>query len=261
MFKNTILDIWKSGKPAINGWLSIPNSFTAESMAKMGWDSLTIDFQHGMNDYSTSLPMLQAISNTPTIPFARVPWNEPGIIMKMLDAGAMGVVIPMVNTVEEARAAVGACRYAPTGYRSFGPVRASIYAGSDYFQNANDEVACIPMIETTTALENLDNILSVSGIDAVYVGPADLSITLGQAPAMDNDGAFEEARLNISGSCSNHNVVAGIHANAGLAEKHVAAGFRMVTISSDQGAMASAARQDIKVVYGSPKEGGGLSYR
>ncbi len=258
---NNVKAKWKKGEPAFGAWLAIPSSFSAEIMANQGFDYICIDMQHGMIDYQTAVTMLQAISTTDATPFVRVPWNEPGIIMKMLDAGAMGVVIPMVNTVKEAEAAVGACRYAPIGYRSFGPVRASIYAGSDYFQNANDEVACMPMIETTTALENLDNILNVSGIDAVYVGPADLSITLGQPPAMDNEGAFEEARLTLAESCSKHNVVAGIHANAGLAEKHVAAGFRMVTISSDQGAMASAARQDIKVVYGSPKEGGGLSYR
>jgi 4-hydroxy-2-oxoheptanedioate aldolase len=258
---NNVKMKWGKGEPAFGAWLAIPSSFSAEIMANQGYDYICIDMQHGMIDYQTAVTMLQAISTTDATPFVRVPWNEPGIIMKMLDAGAMGVVIPMVNTVEEAKAAVGACRYAPDGYRSFGPVRASIYAGSDYFKHSNDEVACIPMIETTTALENLDDILEVPGINAVYVGPADLSITLGQSPAMDNDGAFEEARLSIAAACARHNVVAGIHANAGLAQKHQDAGFQMVTISSDQGAMASSARQDIKVVYGSTREGGNPSYR
>ena len=101
MFKNSILDIWKNGKVAINGWLSIPNSFTAEGMSKMGWDSLTIDLQHGINDYPTSISMLQAIDKSTTTPFARVPWNEPGIIMKMLDAGTCGIIAPMINSKEE----------------------------------------------------------------------------------------------------------------------------------------------------------------
>ena len=101
MLNNAILDIWKNGGAVINGWLSIPNSFTAESMAKMGWDSLTIDLQHGINDYSTSISMLQAISNSPTVPLARVPWNEPGIIMKLLDTGVLGIICPMINSKEE----------------------------------------------------------------------------------------------------------------------------------------------------------------
>ena len=101
MFKNLVLDIWKSGEAAINGWLSIPNSFTTESMSKMGWDTLTIDLQHGLNDYANSIPMLQAISNSSTIPFARVPWNEPGIIMKMLDVGTCGIICPMINNKKQ----------------------------------------------------------------------------------------------------------------------------------------------------------------
>tara|TARA_B100001123_G_scaffold422145_1_gene530673 strand:- start:17877 stop:18539 length:663 start_codon:yes stop_codon:yes gene_type:complete len=216
-------------------------------MANEDFDYVCIDMQHGGIDYQTALTMLQAISTTETMPFVRVPWNEPGIIMKMLDAGAMGVIIPMVNSVEEATAAVAACRYHPLGNRSFGPLRATIYAGADYFEHANTEVACIPMIETEQALDNLDNILSVPGIDAVYVGPADLSITLGQQPAMANEGRFEKERLRIAKACKASGVVAGIHANADLAEKHAASGFQLVTISSDQGGMRVAARADLKI--------------
>ena len=121
-------------KPLLMDGLSIPNSLTAESMAKMGWDSLTIDFQHGINDYSTSLPMLQAISNSPTIPFARVPWNEPGIIMRMLDAGTCGIIAPMINNKEECEKFVSYCRYPPLGQRSFGPMRAQLAYGLDYIK-------------------------------------------------------------------------------------------------------------------------------
>ncbi|MEJ5222351.1 MAG: aldolase/citrate lyase family protein, partial [Tepidiforma sp.] len=226
---NTVKQRWAAGDVTYGGWLSIANTFTAEVMAHQGFDWLCIDMQHGVIDYPAAVAMLQVIGGTPTIPFVRVPWNEPGIIGKVLDAGAMGVIIPMVNTPEEARAAVGACRYYPEGFRSYGPTRAAYYAGADYFAGANREIACIPMIETRQALDRLDEILAVPGIDAVYVGPADLSITLGLPPRMDNDGAFEEARLRIAAACRERGITAGIHANAALAAKHAAAGYRMIT--------------------------------
>ena len=121
----------------LNGWLSIPNSFTAEAMSKMPWDSITIDLQHGQNDYSTSLSMLQAISNSEAFPFARVPWNEPGIIMKMLDLGVLGIIAPMINTKKECEDFVSYCNYPPKGQRSFGPMRAQLIYGSQYYEIAN----------------------------------------------------------------------------------------------------------------------------
>ena len=220
----------------------------AEVIARQGFDYVNVDMQHGIVDYQVGVTMLQAISITDATPTVRVPWNEPGIIMKCLDAGAMAIIIPMVNTVEEAQAAVAACRYYPEGIRSNGPIRAALYSGPDYFAHANKEVACIPMIETKQAVDNLDDILAVPGIDAVYVGPTDLSITLGQPPVMDNEGAFEEARIKIAETCKKHGIIAGIHANAGLAEKHAAAGYQMVTVTSDNGAMAQQAAADIKRV-------------
>lgn len=251
MRTNTMKAKWANGEVTLGSWLSIPSSFSAEIMAHQGFDWVCIDMQHGVIDYQVALTMLQAIGSTATIPIVRVPWNEPGIIGKALDAGAMGVIIPMVNSVEEAKAAVAACRYFPQGARSFGPTRASYYAGTDYFAGANSEVACIPMIETKQAVEQLDDILSVPGIDAVYVGPADLSITLGLPPGMANGGAFEEARLLIAKKCAEHGVTAGIHANAGLAQKHAAAGYRMITISGDAVAIPAQAQADLKVARGS----------
>ena len=183
MRDNNVKTIWKKGGAVINGWLGIPSSVAAENMAQAAWDCLTVDLQHGLVDYQTALTMLQAISTTPTVPFARVPWLEPGIIMKLLDAGAYGIVCPMINSRAECEALVGACRYAPKGYRSFGPVRATWYAGADYFKHANDTVVAMAMIETKQAVEKLDEILSVPGLDALYVGPNDLAITLGCGPS------------------------------------------------------------------------------
>lgn len=255
MRTNTVKEKWARGEVTYGGWLSIPSSFSAEVMAHQGFDWVCIDMQHGVVDYQAAVTMLQAIGSTPAIPIVRVPWNEPGIIGKVLDAGAMGVIIPMVNSVDEAEAAVSACRYYPEGARSYGPTRAAYYAGADYFANANREIACIPMIETGQAVERLDAILAVPGIDAVYVGPADLSITLGLLPGMNNGGAFEEARVLIAQKCAAHGVTAGIHANAGLAAKHAAAGYRMITISGDVPALATGAAADIRSVRESAGQG------
>jgi 4-hydroxy-2-oxoheptanedioate aldolase len=249
MRENTAKRAWREGRTTYGAWLQLPDSFASEAMAHQGFDWVCIDMQHGAVDYQTALGMLQAISTTDTIPFVRVPWNEPGIIGKMLDAGAYGVVIPMVNSHAEAEAAVGACLYQPAGYRSFGPVRAAYYGGADYAGHANDEIACIPMIETKPAIEQLDDILSVPGIAAVYVGPADLSLTLGLPPGMDNDAPeFDEALKTIVDSCARHGITPGIHSNASLAAKRAAQGFKMITVSSDLGAMARGAAQDLHSV-------------
>lgn len=247
MRQNTPKAKWKAGEVTMGGWLGIPSSFSAEFMAHQGFDWLCIDMQHGLVDYQVATTMLQAISTTDTIPFVRVPWNEFGIIGKMLDAGAMGVIIPMVNSVEEAKAAVAACRYFPEGARSFGPARAAMYAGADYYDHANREIAVIPMIETQQAVDRIDDILAVPGIDAVYVGPADLSITYGLRPGMDNSGVFDEALAKVVDSCRRHGVTPGIHSTAALAAKRAAAGFQMITVSGDTGAMAAGAARDLKM--------------
>jgi 4-hydroxy-2-oxoheptanedioate aldolase len=154
-----------------------------------------------------------------------------------------------VNSRAEAEAAVAACRYPPQGIRSFGPIRAVYYSGLDYFAYANQEVCCIPQIETKAALENLDDILSVEGVDAVYIGPMDLSISLGVPPQMDGDlPAYADARQRILESCRRHNVVAGVNSSAATAPKRIAEGFRMVLVSSDSGAMARAVGEDVRAV-------------
>jgi 4-hydroxy-2-oxoheptanedioate aldolase len=248
MRENATKAKWRRGEVTHGAWLSIPSSFSAETVANAGFDWVCIDMQHGVIDYQVAVTMLLALSTGGCTPIVRLPWNEPGIIGKMLDAGAMGIIIPMVNSVDEARAAVAACRYAPVGARSYGPTRAALYAGADYFANANEQVACIPMIETKRALDDLDAILDVPGIDAVYVGPADLSITLGLPPGMDNGGAFEEARLNIAKACAARNITAGIHSNAALAPNHASAGYRMITVHSDIAAIATGAAADLAFV-------------
>lgn len=245
MRANKLRTIWQSGGAVVNGWLAIPSSFSAETMAHQGWDSLTIDLQHGVVDYQAMIPMLQAISTTDTVPVVRVPWLEPGSLMKALDAGAYGVICPMVNTPDDARNLVAYTHYAPRGTRSFGPVRALLYSGADYPQHANDTIVTFAMIETATALNNLDAILSVPGLDAIYIGPSDLSLALGCTPTFDDlDPKAAEAVDHILARAKAHGVVAGIHnGSTEAALRRIAKGFQFVTIGSDARLMAAGAQQ------------------
>jgi 4-hydroxy-2-oxoheptanedioate aldolase len=254
MRENRLRTLWKSGGAAVNGWLAIPNSFSAETMAHQGWDSLTIDLQHGVVDYQAMLPMLQAISTTNTVPVVRVPWLEPGILMKTLDAGAYGVICPMVNTREDAQRLVAYTHYAPRGTRSFGPVRALLYGGADYPQHANDTIVTFAMIETAQALDNLDDILSVEGLDAVYIGPSDLSLALGCRPVFDDvDPPVEQAIDHILERAKAHGLVAGIHnGRPDVALARIAKGFQFVTVSSDARLMAAGAQQMLAAMRAAP---------
>ena len=235
MRENLLKTLWHQGGCAVNGWLSLPATFSAEVMAHQGWDSLTIDLQHGLIDYQSAVGMLQAISTTPTVPTVRVPWLDPGIIMKMLDAGAYGVICPMINSASEAREFVAACRYPPAGIRSCGPIRANIYAGPDYVANANRTIITMAMIETRAGLDNLDAILSVEGLDAIYVGPSDLALALGCEPQLDpTEEAVVKAIEHIVARAQKKKVVAGIHtASTANAQKMIRQGFQFVTVGSD----------------------------
>jgi len=245
MRTNKLREIWKSGGAAVNGWLAIANSFSAETMAHQGWDTLTIDLQHGVIDYPSMVGMLQAISTTSTVPLVRVPWLEPGILMKTLDAGAYGVICPMVNTREDAQKLVAWTSYAPRGTRSFGPVRATLYGGADYPQHANDTIVRFAMIETKQALDNLEDILSVEGLDAVYIGPSDLSLSLGCKPSFDDvDPPVAQAIDHILARATAHGLMAGVHNGVPeVARARIAKGFRFVTVSSDARLLAAGSQQ------------------
>jgi 4-hydroxy-2-oxoheptanedioate aldolase len=244
---NALKAAWRTGRSVAGAWLTIPSTISAEVVARVGFDYVCVDMQHGAIDYQAAVGLLQAINLGASSPVVRVPWNEPGIIGKMLDAGAMSVIVPMVSSPDEARAAVAACRYAPLGIRSFGPLRAFLQEGPGYYGSANAEVACIPMIETKQALENLDAILDVPGIDAVYVGPADLSVTLGLPPGNNDDRPeFVAALEKVVSACRVRGIVPGIHASAALAARRREMGFRMITISADQLALGEGCRVDLR---------------
>ncbi len=250
MKKNKLLEIWKNGDPVVNGWLTIPSSFSAEVMSQQGFDSIVVDMQHGAIDYQTAFTMIQGISTTDVVPMARVPWSEPAWIMKILDAGAYGVVVPMINTPEQAEELVRICKYPPRGFRSCGPVRAKYACGGNYLDEANDNVLVIPQIETGEALENLDGILSTPGVDAVYVGPSDLAMALGShARTGQKDEVVVNAKKQVVEACNKHNVIAGIHTpSAEAAANLVKEGYRFVTIASDDRFLAAKAKNEVATI-------------
>jgi 4-hydroxy-2-oxoheptanedioate aldolase len=261
MRENRLRTLWKSGGAAVNGWLAIPNGFSAETMAHQGWDSLTVDLQHGVVDYQSMIPMLQAISTTDTVPVVRVPWLDPSALMKALDAGAYGVICPMISTREEAQKLVAYTHYAPRGTRSFGPVRATLYGGPDYAQHANDTIVTFAMIETAQALDNLDAIMSVEGLDAVYIGPSDLSLALGCRPVFDDvDPKAAQAIDHILERAKAHGLVAGIHnGTAEGALARIAKGFQFVTVSSDARLIAAGAQQVLAKMRAAPAQSSSTS--
>jgi 4-hydroxy-2-oxoheptanedioate aldolase len=238
----------KSGKACVNAWLAIPSGFSAEVIAQCGFDSVTVDMQHGVQDYQSMVQCFQAMDKYPITPMVRIPWNEPGIIGKVLDGGAWGVICPMVNTPAEAKALAAACLYPPQGKRSNGPIRAAAYGEASPYQSiANDEVLVIPMIETQEAIDNLDAILDVPGISGIYVGPSDLGFSLGLKPMLDR----EEPQIlaiyeKLVKATSRRGQFAGIHnATGAYAARMIGMGFHLVTIFNDSGLMARAARAEV----------------
>ena len=257
MKKNKLKQMFKNGEPIINGWLQIPSAFSAEVMAHQGWDSCTIDMQHGVVDYPNALGMLQALSTTNVTPLARVNWNEPGQIMKILDAGCYGVICPMVSNRKEAENFVQACLYPSKGYRSFGPIRGLLYGGSDYAKHADNEILKLAMIETKEALEKLDEILDTPNLDGIYIGPADLSLAVGEEPGFDrpeNTNAYKEI-LRILEAAKKRSLLAGIHnGTAEYAQKMISKGFNLVTVGSDQRFMSGGAKVAIEKIKGKQKK-------
>ncbi len=251
MIRNGLKALWAEGKPAINGWLSIGNPFTAEIMAAQGYDSVTIDAQHGALDYSAVLPMLQAMRASGVTPMVRVPWREPGIIMKMLDAGAYGIICPMVNTAEQAAEFVSTLRYPPHGLRSFGPTRANFSAGANYAAEANDEILGFAMIETAEGMDNLEAIAATPGLDGIYIGPADLTLGLtgGRlAPGFDREEPEMIAAIKtILATCRKHGLRAALHCGTpDYAARAIGWGFDLTTVGGDTRLLAAAAAASVQ---------------
>jgi 4-hydroxy-2-oxoheptanedioate aldolase len=243
MRPNRLREMWKGGKRATNCWLQIPASFSAEFMAHQGWDSVTIDMQHAPVDSAAAYEMLVAVSTTDVVPIVRVPWNEPGTIMRVLDYGAYGVMCPTIDTVEDCASFVGAARYAPMGYRSVGPMRGLLYGGRDYVAKANETVLTIAQIETKAGLENMDAIARTPGLDMLFVGPSDLGISLGRPVKPDQTDPVVVAAIDaILKSAHDAGIYAGIFcASADYGLAMMQKGFDLATVVSDKGLLGQGA--------------------
>ncbi len=243
MKKNRVKALWSEGKAAVGTWLVLGSPIVAEITANMGFDWVVVDTEHGSIDIGATQSIIQAVATTDTVPMVRVPWNAPLPIKRALDAGAYGLVIPMVNSRQEAVDAVQACRYPPIGARSYGGPRARLYGGVDYFEHANEEIALIVQIEHIDAVNRVDEILSVAGVDGFFIGPSDLAISMGLKPGLDNtDPKHVAAVSKILASGKKHGVAGGIQVGSPEAvNKCIAEGFKFIALSSDEGFMSSAA--------------------
>ncbi|MBT9385269.1 2,4-dihydroxyhept-2-ene-1,7-dioic acid aldolase [Pseudooceanicola sp. CBS1P-1] len=250
MKKNKLRQIWAEGRPVLHGWLSIASPFGAEIMAAQGYDAISIDIQHGAVDYKDVLAMFQAMRASDKVLMARVPWLDPAWIMKVLDAGAYGIICPMINTRAQAEDFVRYMRYPPLGERSFGPTRAVFAAGADYAAEANREVLAWAMIETAEAMENLEEIAATPGLDGIYIGPADLAFSLSEGrltPAFDREEPEVIAAIQtILAACKRNGLKAAIHCGTPeYAARAVGWGFDMTTVSGDTRLLAAAAAQSV----------------
>lgn len=254
----SLRELWDRRGATLGGWCSIPSAFSAELMGRYGFDWVCVDTQHGLIGYDQMTPMLQALAITRTPAFVRVPWNAPDHIMKALDAGAEGVIVPMVSSAADAAAAVAATRYPPEGTRSWGPIRAALDVPGYSPRAGNGRTVLAVMIETPGGVRNADEIVSVPGVDAVYIGPADLALSHGLTPTLNvTDPAHLELVETVLAACKRHQVTAGIHCDSPEGVRRWwDAGFDMCTLASDAGLMRGAATAAIAVTAAHPRRTG-----
>lgn len=253
MSTNPLISSWQAGRTTYGVWATMPGSVQAEFIARQGVDYVCVDYQHGLIDHATGVPMMQAIEAGGSVPIARVNWNEPNRIMQVLDAGARGVVVPMVNTAEEAERAARAFRFPPHGDRSFGPVRArEVLATTDPDELANQ--ACILMIETADGIKNVREIAATPGVHGIYIGPSDLALSLGLLPNHTPlDPEFVRVIADIQAACRDNGIAAGIQcANGEIAADYAAQGFDMITIASDGPLLTAAVRTNLAAARKAP---------
>jgi 4-hydroxy-2-oxoheptanedioate aldolase len=243
-FANPLRRIWAAGGAALNGWIALPSPLAAEAMMQANWDSVTIDLQHGTAEYGDLLSLLPIVEKAGVAPLVRVPWLDEAAIMRALDAGALGIIAPMVETAADARRLVAACLYPPSGARSFGPIRARLARGDAYGSTANAEIVPFAMIETRAAVDNLDDILAVPGLGGIYIGPADLSLAYGFAPGFDREEPeMLDLIVQILKRCTAAGLPCGLHCGTpAYAGRMVSKGFALLTVGSDARFLEAGAR-------------------
>ena len=251
MRKNKVKELWRKGIAPTFAWLSTADTYIAEAMANVGFDAMLLDMQHGMTIGPDRAGLwLQAVSTTDTIPMVHVPWNEPVFIQWALDAGAYGVIVPLVNTREEAAKAGRACRYPPLGYRSCGLNRVRFYAGEDYVQQANEEIICLVMVEDINTVNRIEELAEAPGIDGFYIGPADLAMSIGVAPTNYLKSArHAEACQKVLDVSKAHNLITGIQCKSPEeVVQRIKQGFMLSNAVNDVGAIMAGANAALQTV-------------
>lgn len=252
MRPNRLRELAKAGTPILNAWLAIPSTYSAEVMGHQGFDSVTVDLQHGMVGFEAAVAMLQAISATPAVPIARVSKSDYALVMQLLDAGAYGIICPMISSVREAENFVSYCSYPPRGQRSYGPARGLLYGGPDYSERADDEILALAMLETREAVANADEILAVPGLDGMYIGPNDLCLAYGKPPRPETDDPeVSGVILGLARRTRAKRLIAGIFCSSGEgARKRIDDGFSMVTPGNDVSLLVRGSKEALAAVRG-----------
>jgi 4-hydroxy-2-oxoheptanedioate aldolase len=252
MSVNRIKQAWASGSPAFGLWSAIPDSFGMELVAGLDLDHVVVDGQHGVIDYASMVSMVRTIGSAGAAPVVRVPQNEPWMIMRALDAGALGVIVPLVNDAAEAARAVAACRFPPVGARSYGPIRASGVIGSKAPADLGGEVVCIVQIETREGLENAEEIAATPGLDGVYIGPADLALGLGlELGSAGEEREHVEALKRIREACRKNGIAVGLYGTSGKsAREYAQQGYSMVNVGVDYQLLTDAVRREVDEARG-----------
>lgn len=249
MRTNTLKQMAGSRTMAVNAWISMGNGYLAEVLGHAGFDAVTVDLQHGAFGFDTAVQLLQAISSTPAVPLARSSASTLAEINKLLDAGAYGIICPLVESVDDAAAFARACRYPPRGMRSFGPARGLTYGGPDYAAHADDEILSLAMIETVRALDAVERILEVDELDGIYMGPSDLGLAMGLGPSSWPAPAMQQAIQQVLDVTRARGKYAGIFASTPeMAGQMAAMGFDLVTPGNDVHLLRAAAAQRIDAV-------------
>jgi 4-hydroxy-2-oxoheptanedioate aldolase len=243
----------KRGEPSVGTWLTLPDPISAQLMARVGFDWLTVELEHTPVTMETAAQSFGIIAASGSAPLARVPWNTGENIKRVLDTGAWGIVVPMVNSREEAEAAVAAARYQPLGQRSVGGQLHAANFDTDpatYYARANEEILVVIMAEHIKAIEAADDILSVPGIDAVFIGPNDLHNSMGQKPVFEsNHKEFVDGVQHILKTARKYGIAAGIHViDAPAAKRRIDEGFQFIAITSEAGMMLGKAREIVSAL-------------
>jgi 4-hydroxy-2-oxoheptanedioate aldolase len=248
---------WEADEPVFGLWAGIPSSLTAELAGLAGYDYVCVDLQHGAATEATMVSMFQAAQAGGAVPLARLAWNEPWLIMRALDLGAAGVILPLIDNAAEATRAVDACRFPPDGHRSYGPIRAEALMGSGAPDVIGGDTLCFAMIETRDGIDNVEEIAATPGLDGLYIGPSDLSIALGLPPrpvAVDpgkDRHALSDAIERVREACQANGLIAGMHCAGGqAADSYARAGFRLLTVAVDTSLYKATIRRELDTARG-----------